>query len=315
MGKLFNLKEWLTVADAARHLAIVFGEEVTEADVLRLALDGHLKLSVDFVNGTQARLGKIVPLSEAKMAQGIPLKNGKPCEPYEIALGLKLNDSEIVQFNEKVVSIDGIWDLLMIGNERIDIEFKYYQEISGVVVESINIDGTFVHREWDVICELQTDYDDNKFAAGSRAYLEELKRHIADNEIENDEAGKLLNQHAEHRKIFLEERSSGAAKKYFPAGGLPEDSVLIVRTDALREFEQSINNAQAGKEKPLTTTERNALLTIIATLCDYSAIDPAGRGTAGQIAKLTEEFGATVTDDTIRNVLAKIPGALDARKK
>ena len=32
MGKLFNLKEWLTVADAARHLSIVFGEDVTEAD-------------------------------------------------------------------------------------------------------------------------------------------------------------------------------------------------------------------------------------------------------------------------------------------
>jgi hypothetical protein len=42
MGKLFNLKEWLTVADAARHLTIVFGEDVTEADVLRLALDERL---------------------------------------------------------------------------------------------------------------------------------------------------------------------------------------------------------------------------------------------------------------------------------
>jgi hypothetical protein len=146
MRKLFNLKKWLTVEDAARHLAIVMGEEVTEADVLRLALDGHLKLSVDFVNGTKARLGKIVPTSEAKMVQGVPLKNGEPCEPYEIALGLKLNGSEIVQFDEKVVPIYGIWDLLMIGNERIDIEFKYYQIIGDVVVESINIDGTFVNR-------------------------------------------------------------------------------------------------------------------------------------------------------------------------
>ena len=43
MGKLFNLKAWLTIADAARHLTIVFGEEVTEADVLRLALDRRLR--------------------------------------------------------------------------------------------------------------------------------------------------------------------------------------------------------------------------------------------------------------------------------
>jgi hypothetical protein len=60
LGKLFNLKEWLTVADAARHLSIVFGEDVTEADVLRLALDGHLRLSVNFVNHARARCGKVV---------------------------------------------------------------------------------------------------------------------------------------------------------------------------------------------------------------------------------------------------------------
>ena len=36
-SKLFNLKEWLTLDDAAKHLSIVFGEEVTRADILRLA--------------------------------------------------------------------------------------------------------------------------------------------------------------------------------------------------------------------------------------------------------------------------------------
>jgi hypothetical protein len=68
-------------------------------------------------------------------------------------------------------------------------------------------------------------------------------------------------------------------------------------------------------EKPLTTTERNSLLTIIAALCDYSDIKHQGRGVAVQIAKMTVEIGAPVTDDTVREVLAKIPGALDARTK
>lgn len=44
---LYRLKKWLTVPDAAAHLSIAFGEEVTEADVLRLGLDGHLTLSVN----------------------------------------------------------------------------------------------------------------------------------------------------------------------------------------------------------------------------------------------------------------------------
>ena len=59
MGKLFNLKQWLTVEDAAKHLSIVFGEPVSKADVFRLALDGELTLSVRFVNGANARPGTL----------------------------------------------------------------------------------------------------------------------------------------------------------------------------------------------------------------------------------------------------------------
>jgi hypothetical protein len=40
-----------------------------------------------------------------------------------------------------------------------------------------------------------------------------------------------------------------------------------------------------------------------------------GAGVAGQIAKLTDEIGAPVTDDTVRKWLELIPGALEHRKK
>ena len=60
MNKLFKLRKWLTVPEAAHHLAIVFGEEVNESDVLRLALDGHLKLSGKFVNHATARCGRVI---------------------------------------------------------------------------------------------------------------------------------------------------------------------------------------------------------------------------------------------------------------
>ena len=60
MSRLFNLKEWLTVEEAANRLSTVFKEDVSDADVLRLALDGHIKLSVNFVNHATAKLGKVV---------------------------------------------------------------------------------------------------------------------------------------------------------------------------------------------------------------------------------------------------------------
>lgn len=56
-SKLFKLKEWLTVPEAAKYLSLIFGEDVSEAEVLRLCLDGHLKLSVNFVNHAEAKRG------------------------------------------------------------------------------------------------------------------------------------------------------------------------------------------------------------------------------------------------------------------
>lgn len=88
---------------------------------------------------------------------------------------------------------------------------------------------------------------------------------------------------------------------------------LAERAKAVPEVEEA--PAQGSVEKPLGTTERNTLLTIIAALCDYSAIDPKGRGTATQIAKLTEEIGAPVSDDAVRKALAKLTDALETRKK
>ncbi len=64
MSKLFKLKEWLIIPEAARHLSAVFDEEVNEADILRLALDKHLKLSVNFVNKAYAKRGKVVTLED-----------------------------------------------------------------------------------------------------------------------------------------------------------------------------------------------------------------------------------------------------------
>lgn len=94
------------------------------------------------------------------------------------------------------------------------------------------------------------------------------------------------------------------------------DELLKVRgcsPDADQENIKRVGRDRA--EAPIGTTERNTLLTIIAALCDYSAIRHQDRGAAGKIAKMTEEIGAAVTDDTIRKVLSKIPDSLEPRMK
>jgi hypothetical protein len=356
MGKLFNLKEWLTVADAARHLAIAFGEEVTEADVLRLALDKRLRLSVYFVNHTRARCGKVVAWDEtewrlfpnldelrtglAKSRERLTAirdapkpEEWRPCPRKLQALLDDIPDAEKAEFSPLLSSLnlDGerfltlsddlttlrdVWDLPMIGAEALDVEHKFQNRTDGPAVTLVNIDGAFVEGPDGVMCQLQESYDENEYQAGSLAALEQLKQRIIVEDIKPRQADVLLKRHAEQRKAFLEERKGRPARdNYFPAGGLPKDAVLVVRTESLRDFEAAMDRAPTATDKPLTTKERRTLLTIIAALCDYSAIKHQERGAASQIAKLTEAIGAPVTDDTVRTVLARVSDALEARMK
>lgn len=285
MSKLFKLKKWLTVSDAAKHLSIAFGEDVSEADVLQLALDAQLRLSVYFVNHTTARRGKMVPLSEARKVPGIPIgRDGKPCDPYDVILGLRIFikqpdgqvEEKVVQFDEEVFSIEGVWDLTMIGGEKLDIEHKYQMMTGGVSVELVNIDGTYVSSEDGQIYQLLAHYDDNPYANSDAQKKERTKKPLYDPD------------------------------NYYPAGGLPDDAVLVVRTKALSEFESRISESEGVIEKPLTASERESLLKLVIGMAmkGYSYDPTAKKNSAvADIAADLALLGLPLGDDTIRKYL------------
>ena len=71
----------------------------------------------------------------------------------------------------------------------------------------------------------------------------------------------------------------------------------------------------ASSEKPLGTTERRTLLVIIAALCKRTGLALESRGAAGKIARLTEDFGAPVSEDRVSHFIKKIPDAVESRMK
>jgi hypothetical protein len=136
LKKLLKLKDWLTVPDAARHLSILFGVDVSEADVLRLALDGRLTLSVYFVNRTAAQCGKIVaPPADDERKEGLSIKDG-----------FGLSDGRVFLSIGKITSIQGVWDLPMISAEKSAVEHKYQQLTGGPEVEMPWFVGPVVNR-------------------------------------------------------------------------------------------------------------------------------------------------------------------------
>ena len=67
MSRLFKMKAWLTIPETAKPLSGLFGEVVSESDVLQLGIEGRLKISIRFVNYTKAFPGEIVSAEQAKL--------------------------------------------------------------------------------------------------------------------------------------------------------------------------------------------------------------------------------------------------------
>jgi hypothetical protein len=184
MSKLLKLREWLTLEHAARHLSGVCGEPVSEADVLRLGLDGYLKLSVHFVNHAQARRGIVVPLEETQtcifardfnnplrdMLARLPPSRGAKSEkelPVEVTQGLQdgslfhcvmdiqIREGQFLHLADKVESITGVWDLPLIGAETLDVEHAFQQLTGGPEVTLTVLDGAFVENAAGQIAQIQ----------------------------------------------------------------------------------------------------------------------------------------------------------------
>ena len=326
MGKLFSLKEWLTIDDAARHLSNVLGEDVTNADVLRLGLDGRLRLSIQFVNHTKGRCGKVVTWNETdwrlapepnftgneKMEQDVPgltdqcrpnppklqalydeiceSERGKYCRRL---LNLIIDDERFLALSDDLTVLEGVWDLPMIGNELRHVESKYHDLTGGPRAEPGGFfAGAFVEGLDGQICQIQKRRDNNKLQSGLKAELEDLEHDSAQMMVldplkdwaADEEA--LPHRAGENRKKFMDEGKARLAT-YYPAGALPEDAVIVVRTEALRVFEQTLNSAPAAKPE------------------GHLNHDPVMQQRANQIAEDQRAKGLTVTRDRVAKLLAK----------
>lgn len=284
MSKLFKLKEWVTIPDAARHLSQIVNEPVSEADILQMALDGHIKISVYFPNRAKARVGRVIPYKDVPRNE-LPTIDGKGTFTYldghplnDLPKG-ELPDSEtpFIHFEEGVVSIDGIWDLAMQGNERIDIEFDLQQLIGGPEVTMMNIEGTFLNRSDGAWAALQERFPDR---------------------VTVDAGGK--------KKTIK--------GSYYPAGGLGTDCTRVIRVSEIMALQSKLDGSALNKT--VSTRERNTLLAIIGVLCKEAGFDyTKSAKTAALIESTAAQLGVSIGETTIEGHLKKVSNAMETRMK
>ncbi len=105
----------------------------------------------------------------------------------------------------------------------------------------------------------------------------------------------------------LQSFSRGAITRWLDASGLK----------SVYNFDMTVSMTSASNvEKPLGTTERNTLLTIIAVLCKEANLDATKHAkTAGLILNIAAGMNVHIGETTIEGHLKKIPYALATRMK
>jgi hypothetical protein len=260
MSKLAQFRQWLEVDNAAQYLSTVWGESVTPADVLRLGLDGKLTLSVHLVNLGYGREVDIVPV-ESLQWEEFP----HPSEPnttIRIPDGDIMNATQAMKIRETDTAsqLSGVYDLPMIGGEKIQIEHYYQGATGGPPVGLVNIAGVFVQR-------------------GGRTY-QVLERWPSDDHHKRSNKGKPY--------LHID--------WFFPSAQLPADSVIVVRTDALRELEPTQPNPWGNHD--------TKLLRDLAAAADqfWKLYDPADPSTA----PTNEQVGAFLVNRGVARRTAEV---------
>lgn len=298
MNKIFKMKKWLTLEETARRLSSSAEECISEADVLRLALDGELILSVDFVNHARGTPWVKVALEDAKTWTYDPAFFGKEGEPKEVVVGISLNETEVLQPLETdiPVTLRGIFDLTMWGAEALDVEHMYQELTDGPPVDLMNIEGTFVQGEHGMFFQLLESFDDNGYSPGSNAQLVHIEARILAEEIAPEQADKMRAYHKERRIEFLDKASKNKPiDNYYPASGLPDTCRLVVRNESIRLLEDKLlaePSAHLGepsqRSKPSHFLAISALLDLLKEPVKHPR--PNGLKQAAIIESILERF-------------------------
>ena len=275
------------------------------------ALDRRVTLSVRFVNGACAKPGSAVSKELAKW-KTLPSIDG--LGTIDIPEGLPLPDGSMIVFTSKVVQINGVWDLPLIGAETGDVEHKYQLLTDGPPITTTCLHGAIV-RAGDIWCQLQERFESRE--AAPKPWSAAAPKPGAPAAASDDGAtppkpglvdpkhfwSDLAMQFPELATTALKDTGAAAAHannfyhetNFYPASVLPEDAVFVLRTAELARFEAELSKADDVERKAglhLPPRSEATYLTIIGALLELVRNPRPGRDSdAAVIRELTQNYG------------------------
>ena len=276
MNKLFKLKNWLTIQEAAKHLTSVFTESVTEADVLRLALDEQLKLSVNFVNPVLVNLGTVVK-KEAVPYNDVVGRNGQTYRTF-ISRQHVSDDGDIYIFDAKdpAYTLRGICDVPMEEGFRLEVERRYQNLNNGPKVTTRWEQGLLIEAGGKEDCQFAWLSDEAATPDVDDSAASFLSEQLAASPLSVAEQMDFV-----IKTLEIMRRTS----RFCIVKRIPEDTVLVVRRNEMTNFIASLNDAPADTKLLMERRQESTYLNTIAVLLELIQTPKPDRGSAADVIK------------------------------
>ncbi|WP_024697751.1 hypothetical protein [Pseudomonas avellanae] len=263
-------KEWLTLDEAAERFSRVAKEAITQADILRLALDNHIQMSVFIDDHVIAR----------EMAFETEMIEGHSC--------MTLGKGEA-----KAIRTDGVWDLAALGAGASEME-RLYREAKGLKPRTaLSSLGMYLHDDEKTtvleVLRLSLKFNIVKKSVHAENQASGVIRH------ESEEDGRPLTVSADPSifqdiNAFLEDglKDHGPViderlYSYYRESRLPDSCLMVIRKDELIAFERKHLGGSLKAE--LTPTERESSYQIIAALAAMAGLDMSKPYKAAEILR------------------------------
>ncbi|MFV0547723.1 MAG: hypothetical protein ACK5M5_03250 [Limnobaculum xujianqingii] len=241
MNKLFKLKEWLTLEETTRRLTLVLQEEVNISDILQLALDGRITISalieeskyaikakkesvnlIERFNKNLLSNEEVDPLIKA-VIKDLGFPDEEFFSPYE---------SAIIPFGGVFKLPSGVYDLPMIGAEKLDILHICSTLQGREPVTLINLNGPYLLHEGNYV-NIMAPFDEKTIRW-----------------CPNDDGEYGLKDFK--KKVFIDENNYHAS--FYPDDGLRLNaSNFVFRRENIEIFERSLNESSNNIELDFNT--------------------------------------------------------------
>lgn len=302
MSKLFKLKKYFSLTDAANYLSKVLEEQVLVADLYELALEGNLAISIRLID--QAYAKKTAINLDSGLENSLHHSESAPPEETEARVHVP----------------SGIYDLAMIGKEKHEIRELYQQETHGSPPMLAELNGFYIWKDGCIYQFLESlsvsKEGESREAIEARIQALLVSRGTTFQTLldEPSAAFEYLNSDETEEVMQLVNAVTMAPKeRYFlPLGEFKYQHVI--RPSELNRFVTSLGEASpldGPVEHSLYPLEKRSYLNFIRILLHEQKIDPAQRGTSSAISLMSDHADVAISENTIRKILREVANSSD----